>query len=329
MASTLTTQTWNELGVSKTGTATLPTASNVKTGSGTYGVGGTGSTPSLTVPSLANTKIGVAGDGGTGTYDGSDRWTDPGEGNVRLSTAYKANSTSNNKTGTVVVPTAGNTKIGASTDVSGIGTYDGSDRWSDPGVSNVKNGTTYKANSTSDNRTGSLVSTDPGEQNVVEDVEYIIENVSHVGGFSVAESTDPGPENVLDGIQYIINDVPRVGTFDPNLNFESLRQFLNDILREIGSVSLTDEEYATIDLPDEYVYNSDVYNELDQVLLSRGDLNNDRAQLEYFFLARGVVLEPPEETVEIKSQILMGVAIDGAPSESTGKSNLFLGGPLE
>lgn len=38
----------------------------------------------------------------TGTYDGSDRWTDPGVANVRLDTEYKANSTSNNKTGTMI-----------------------------------------------------------------------------------------------------------------------------------------------------------------------------------------------------------------------------------
>ena len=58
-------------------------------------------TGTLVAPSLANTKTGVAGDGGTGTYDGSDRWTDPGEANVRLATAYKANSLTNNKTGTL------------------------------------------------------------------------------------------------------------------------------------------------------------------------------------------------------------------------------------
>lgn len=54
----------------------------------------------------------------SGTYDGSDRWSDPGEANVRLGTQYKANSTSNNKTGTL----AGST---------------------DPGVSNVRLGTQY------------------------------------------------------------------------------------------------------------------------------------------------------------------------------------------
>lgn len=44
----------------------------------------------------------VSGSSVTGTYDGSDRWTDPAEANVRKSTQYKANSTSNNKTGTLI-----------------------------------------------------------------------------------------------------------------------------------------------------------------------------------------------------------------------------------
>ncbi|MGZ6477645.1 MAG: hypothetical protein ACXWQE_00005, partial [Bdellovibrionales bacterium] len=46
----------------------------------------------LVVPTLANTKTGVAGDGGTGTYDGSDRWSDLGIANARAGTPYKANS---------------------------------------------------------------------------------------------------------------------------------------------------------------------------------------------------------------------------------------------
>lgn len=76
------------------------------------------------IPATTNVKTGVSFyipssfSAQSGTYDGSDRWSDPGEANVRLGTAYKANSTSNNKTGTL----AGST---------------------DPGVSNVRRGTQY------------------------------------------------------------------------------------------------------------------------------------------------------------------------------------------
>ncbi len=84
------------------GNVVLPGAGNVRAGV-TYGPSG-GTTGSLAVPSLADTRVGVAVDGGTGTYDGSDRWSDPGAGNVRASTPYKANSATNNRTGTFVVP---------------------------------------------------------------------------------------------------------------------------------------------------------------------------------------------------------------------------------
>lgn len=264
---------WNERGTSRTGTLALPSASNVRNGTA-YGDSGNGSTGTLVVPTLANTKTGVAGDGGTGTYDGSDRWTDPGESNVKSGVAYKANSTSNNKT-------------------------------------------------------GALVSTNPGIVNVVEGVDYTIENESYTGTYEVPLNTDPGAENVLEGTEYVINDVPLVGTFDPNLNFETMRQFLNDIYREIGVTSLTDDEYATTTgLADEYVYSSEVYAALDAILVTRGDINSDRQKLEYYFLAKGTELTVTPDP-EVKNDILMGVALDGNPATSTGKSNIFMGGPVE
>lgn len=76
-----------------------PGEGNVRNGTA-YTIAGVSKTGTVVVPSLANTKTGVAGDGGTGTYDGSDRWTDPGESNVSAGVQYKANSTSLNKTGT-------------------------------------------------------------------------------------------------------------------------------------------------------------------------------------------------------------------------------------
>lgn len=112
---------------------------------------------SYSFPTAAQIKTGVsytnAGTAGTGTYDGSDRWSDPGITNVRSGTAYKANSTINNMTGTCAVPTAAQTKTGVSVDAT-TGTYTGSDRWSDPGVSYVANGRQYQADSLTNNRTG-------------------------------------------------------------------------------------------------------------------------------------------------------------------------------
>lgn len=78
-----------------------PGAAHVRATRPQYYVAGVLQTPSLVVPTLANTKTGVAGDGGTGTYDGSDRWSDPADENVRAGVSYKANSTTNNRTGTL------------------------------------------------------------------------------------------------------------------------------------------------------------------------------------------------------------------------------------
>lgn len=63
---------------------------------------------------------------GGGTYD------DPGTSNVKIGVGYVFNS------------------------IPQVGTYDGSDRWSDPGISHVEQATAYKANSTSNNRVGTL-----------------------------------------------------------------------------------------------------------------------------------------------------------------------------
>ncbi len=301
VASTLTTQTWREYGVLKTGLATLPTASNVKTGSGLYGVSGTGSTPSLTVPSLANTKTGVDGDGGTGTYDGSDRWTAPAAGDLRNGTQLKNNSTSLNLTGTLVAPALSDTKVGVSGD-GGVGTYDGSDRHTDPGISNVLSGIQYKSNSATNNRTGT---------------------------HAEAVSTDPGEANVLTGTEYMIDDVELVGTLIPGLSFSTLRGFLNYILDEIGTSSLTDDEFDTISLTNpDYEFNTETYEALVPVLESREDVSTTKDRLEYLFLAKGAAVVAPTDDA---SGIYMGDALDvddgTDPDEDV--SNIYVGGVLE
>lgn len=94
-------------GAERTLGAPLPAAGDVRNGTAT-GL----STGTLDLPAEASVKTGVTFDGAskTGTYTGSDRWTDPGESNVRSGTAYKANSTSNNKTGTLDIA-ADNTAV--------------------------------------------------------------------------------------------------------------------------------------------------------------------------------------------------------------------------
>lgn len=77
--------------------------------------------------------------------------------------------------------TAALVKIGQAFGVGLTGTYDGSDRWSDPGESNVNLGVAYKANSLTNNKTGTNESTDPGVTNVVSGINYKINSVSKTG----------------------------------------------------------------------------------------------------------------------------------------------------
>lgn len=220
-----TTYTYN--GTAQTGTAVIPSAANVRSGTSVDATTGT-----LVVPTLSNTKIGVAGDGGTGTYDGSDRWSDPLIANVRSGTAYKVNSTSNNRTGTLDLPAVTSVKTGVTFDgASQTGTYDGSDRWSDPGVANTRSGTAYKANSTTNNRTGTAAipssanvrlgtSVDAGTGALIvpaaTDVKHgVTFDASTVGTYRGADLwSDPGAANVFLSLTYLADGVTQTGLLD-------------------------------------------------------------------------------------------------------------------
>lgn len=91
----------------------FPALSDVRSGV-TFGAG----TGTLDLPAEANVKTGVTYDGATktGTYTGSDRWTDPAEANVRFGISYKANSTTNNKTGTLNLPAEADVRDGTTYD---------------------------------------------------------------------------------------------------------------------------------------------------------------------------------------------------------------------
>lgn len=83
---------------------TCPSASDLRSGASALKCDSTSTnlSGSLVVPSLANTKTGVAGDGGNGLYDGSDRWTCPSAaGRLFLGDTLKCNSLTVNLTGTL------------------------------------------------------------------------------------------------------------------------------------------------------------------------------------------------------------------------------------
>jgi hypothetical protein len=179
-----------------TGTLAVPSAANVLSGvsvdatTGTYVVVAAGSVKTAVTFGAASAQ--------TGTYDGSDRWTDPGVSHVQTGTTYKANSTTNNRTGTYD-PITGN--------------------YTDPGVGTVQVGTTYKfagstLTGTYDPVTGNY--TDPGIAHVQSGTTYKFGGSTLTGTFSGGGGggtyTDPGVGNVRLGITYTFNSVSQAGT---------------------------------------------------------------------------------------------------------------------
>jgi hypothetical protein len=116
-----------------------------------------------TAPTLVDSKAGsganltITVSGTTGVFSQSLSYprqnSSPGAANVRLETTWVYEG--DTLTGTAAIPVAGDVKTGVATDAT-TGTYTGSDRWTDPGESNVRSGTAYKANSTTNNKTGTL-----------------------------------------------------------------------------------------------------------------------------------------------------------------------------
>lgn len=157
---------------------------------------GDGTTGTLVVPSLANTKIGVAGDGGTGTYDGSDRWSDPGVANVLAATAYKANSATNNRTGTATVPAASLVLSGTSYGVGGNGS---TGTRTDAPAGKVRSGTSYGAGGTALSGTLTL----PTAGQVLAGVQYGEGGNQYTGTLDAgAGGVYPDPGDVRLGVSY-------------------------------------------------------------------------------------------------------------------------------
>lgn len=125
----------------------------------------------------------------TGTYDGSDRWTDPGDDNVRNGVAYKVNSTSNNKTGRVVVPVDDDVRSGISFEIDGADTG----LLDLPAEVDVRDGVSFD----NSNQTGVL------DIPSINDVRLgvIYDNTTKTGNVRV-----PTAPNVKSGVVYDTND---------------------------------------------------------------------------------------------------------------------------
>jgi hypothetical protein len=87
-----------------------------------------------------------------------------------------------------------------------------------------------------------------------------------------------------------------------------MRDFLDSILSEIDSESLTDNEFDSIDpLPTVEAYDTTIYNVLKTVLQSREGVSGQLKRLQSFFIAKGVDLTAPAR--EASSQIFFGSPI--------------------
>lgn len=80
---------------------------------------------------------------------------------------------------------------------------------------------------------------------------------------------------------------------------------MDAILAFIGAVSLSDDEYESIDL-DAQVYDSETYQALLVVLNSRELVSNTVDRLRAYFIAKGVAVTEPDQGV---SKIYLGSAL--------------------
>lgn len=131
-------------------------------------------------------------------YDGTTN-TDPGVANVRLAQAYTIQGVP--LIGTAAIPVANNVRNGVATGAT-VGNI------ILPTTAQVKNGVPFDSSGGS---TGTLNSTDPGQTNVKNGVNYEIESVAKTGSLV---STDPGIANVSRGTDYVIENVALEGTRD-------------------------------------------------------------------------------------------------------------------
>lgn len=183
---------------------TDPGAANVLSTAGTYYINGAPITPTYApaLPNASDLRSGVVVSSVTGTLA------------VPSPTQVLSGVATDNTVGSYITAATSTVKIGQTFGPSGslTGTYDGSDRWTDPGLANVLSGVQYKANSLTNNETGTLLSVDPGVGNVLSGVNYSINSVGKIGTFSTSCS-DPGFHNVKHGATYVFNSTLFTGDY--------------------------------------------------------------------------------------------------------------------
>lgn len=88
----------------------------------------------------------------------------------------------------------------------------------------------------------------------------------------------------------------------------NMRDWLNAILGFIGTTSLTDEEYAGMNLlnVETQIYSQAAYDALSAVLLGRENVSQMQARLVGVFKAKGTEVNPADTA---KTNILLGIPL--------------------
>lgn len=87
-----------------------------------------------------------------------------------------------------------------------------------------------------------------------------------------------------------------------------MREFLNGILHEIGSESLTDEEFESFPEGLAQEYSKQVYDGLKAVLQERDGVSGQLKKLHAYFVAKGVDVSGVEAR-DPASQIFLGAVL--------------------
>lgn len=87
-----------------------------------------------------------------------------------------------------------------------------------------------------------------------------------------------------------------------------MRSFLNSILAWIGTTSLTDEEFDSIDL-ETAAWDQATYDALSAVLVAREAVSSMQDRLKMTFQSRGIEIDGDPARVNASTNILIGDAL--------------------
>jgi hypothetical protein len=88
-----------------------------------------------------------------------------------------------------------------------------------------------------------------------------------------------------------------------------MRDFLDSILLFIGSASLSDNEFESIELEEPVTYTKETYEALKVILENREGVSGQQEKLRLFFLSKGIDLSESPKAYIPNSNIFIGVPL--------------------